>query len=59
MIPRMVQKSLTWRMWATAITGTISYFVTGSFFLAGTIVAVDTVIKLLLYVLHEYLWDKV
>ena len=50
-------KALSWRIIATLTTGTIGYFVTGSFAIAGSIMTFDFFIKMILYYYHERAWS--
>ena len=59
MITRLLLKSLTWRLVAVAITGTITYGVTGSVDVAKTVVAIDVAVKFFFYIAHDLLWDRV
>ena len=54
---RSILKTITWRSLATMITTGIAYLVTGSIDLAMGIGAIDTIIKLIAYYLHERMWD--
>jgi len=54
---RVVVKSISWRIVATAITGVVSYVATGSASVAGMIMSADGVIKIVLYVVHEFAWE--
>ena len=60
---KSIFKAMTWRVIAGATTFTISYFIfegCDNAMAKSTIVtAIDTVIKLVLYVGHEKLWNKV
>lgn len=52
-------KTLSWRATATIDTLLISYFVTGSLALAGSIASFEVVTKMLIYYFHERAWSKV
>lgn len=54
----LVLKTITYRLLSIAITGVISYTITGSFALAGTIVGLDSIIKIVAYYMHEYVYAK-
>ena len=41
-----------------SITAVIVFLVTGSIVLAGSIVLVTGPVKILLYVIHEWLWER-
>jgi uncharacterized membrane protein len=51
-------KTFTWRMIATTTSITIAYFITGSFEIGFTIGVIETIVKSLLYFLHEKYWEK-
>jgi len=53
---RSLAKALSWRVFATIITGTIVFVLTGKSAFALEVGAVDTGIKLLVYFFHERLW---
>ena len=52
-------KAFSWRIIATVTTGLIGYALTGSVEVAGAIMTFDFVLKLILYYLHERLWNNV
>ena len=52
-------KALTWRVVASATTGLVSLFVTGSFVVAGSIMAIEFWVKIGAYYLHERAWESV
>lgn len=56
---RSIAKALSWRFLASAITGVIVYLVTGELEYAAGIGLADTVIKLVVYVGHERLWNNI
>ncbi len=56
---RSLLKSLSWRFFATGITGMVAYRVTGQASLAVSIGLFDTSVKLLAYYVHERAWLKV
>jgi uncharacterized membrane protein len=56
---RSVAKALSWRFLASAITGLIVFVVTGELEYAAGIGLADTVIKLVVYVGHERLWNNI
>ena len=56
---RTILKTLSWRLVATIITGTVSGLITGSWTVGLTIGAADTVLKLGAYYLHERAWMRV
>ncbi|MCA9547729.1 MAG: DUF2061 domain-containing protein [Myxococcales bacterium] len=54
-----LQKTLSWRLIASAITGALSVAVTGSWATGLAIGGADTAIKLVAYYLHERAWLRV
>ena len=50
-------KAVTWRLVASFTTGVVSWAVTGSFAVAGSIVAVEFWAKIVAYYAHERAWD--
>ena len=56
---RSLAKTLTWRVLATSDTFIISWFVTGTWTLAGAIAGIEVVTKMFLYYGHERVWDKI
>lgn len=56
---RSFAKTLTWRTAATADTFLISYLVTGSAALAGSIVSIEVFTKMFLYYAHERAWNVI
>ncbi len=55
---RSVAKALSWRVLATLTTGLLVFVFTGSFEIALTVGALEAVAKLLLYFVHERVWDR-
>ncbi len=55
---RALAKSVTWRLISMLITGVVVFFVTGSWSVTGSIVAVTAGIKTVLYMVHDWLWDR-
>ena len=56
---KSVMKSLTWRILGTLDTMLISYLITGELFVAFTIGSVEVITKMILYYVHERLWEKI
>ena len=56
---RSIVKAIAWRVIATITTMTIVLIITGELALAGVVGGFDLTIKLILYYLHERVWDKV
>lgn len=55
---RSVLKAVSWRTLGTIDTIVISYFVTGNVIMAISIGSIEVLTKMLLYYLHERVWDK-
>ena len=55
---RSVAKALSWRVLATLTTGLLVFVFTGSLEVALTVGALEAVAKLLLYFVHERVWDR-
>ncbi|MCH2235276.1 MAG: DUF2061 domain-containing protein [Crocinitomicaceae bacterium] len=51
-------KTISWRIVGTIDTMVIAYFLTGEFTVAFSIGSVEVFTKMLLYYLHERLWNK-
>lgn len=56
---RSIAKSLSWRVFAVFITGIIALIITKKASFAITMGLVDSATKLLVYYLHERIWDKI
>lgn len=56
--PRAVAKTLTWRVFATLDTFLISVLVTKNMKLAGSIVGIEVLTKMIWYLLHERAWAR-
>jgi len=56
---RSVVKSITWRFLATVTTMVLVYIFTGSLSLALGIGAIEVVVKIIIYYLHERVWDGI
>ncbi|MCP4216948.1 MAG: DUF2061 domain-containing protein [bacterium] len=56
---RSFVKAISWRFLATLITISIAYFLTGKTDLALKMGALDLVLKLVVYFLHERLWGVI
>ena len=52
-------KSISWRVVGTVDTILISYFITGQLVMAVSIGSVEVFSKILLYYLHERVWENV
>ncbi|TRX65972.1 DUF2061 domain-containing protein [Carboxylicivirga sp. M1479] len=56
---RSIIKTISWRVTGTIDTFLVSYLVTGEIGVAASISVVEVFTKLLLYYLHERVWNKV
>lgn len=56
---RSFAKAISWRLTGTADTFIISWLITGSAALAGGIASVEVITKIILYWLHERVWNKI
>lgn len=57
--PRTLVKTITFRVCATITTVLIVFAFTGKWLLSLGVGAVETVVKLLLYYIHERIWGRV
>lgn len=55
---RSIIKTLTWRVTASLDTFLISWIITSSYILGGSIAGVEIITKMFLYYFHERLWNK-
>lgn len=56
---RSILKSFSWRVLATATTVLIAYIITGEIDMAKKIGCIEFVSKMLIYFLHERLWNEI
>ena len=56
---RSIAKALTWRELASLATFIISYMLTGDIVAATGIASVQVFVNLLLYYVHERIWNKI
>lgn len=56
---RSIAKAISWRLFATTITGSIVWIFTGKWQYAAVIGIIDTSIKIVVYFFHERMWLKV
>lgn len=54
---RALQKTMTWRVLASADTMLLGYIVTGDFISAGSLAGMEVVTKIFAYFGHELAWD--
>ncbi len=55
---RSIIKTISWRVTGTVDTFLVSYLVTGKVGIAASISVVEVFTKLLLYYLHERVWNR-
>ncbi len=56
---RSIAKTISWRLWATLITFSVVYAMTGKLEFAVEIGLLDTTIKLGAYFFHERMWNRI
>ena len=56
---RSVVKTVSWRFWATLTTAVLVFIFTGRWKVAVAIGGVEVVAKVVLYFLHERMWDHI
>jgi len=56
---KTLYKTISWRFFATFFTFIISFALTGSVDIASQITTLEFVVKMLLYYIHEKVWEKV
>ena len=56
---RSIAKTVSWRVAGSLSTFSISYLVTGSFGVAGSIAVVQMIVNTLLYYFHERIWGNI
>ena len=56
---RSLVKSISYRITGTIATFIISYAITGELKLAFSITGVETISKIILFYLHERMWNKI
>ena len=56
---RSIVKALSWRVLAGVITACVALAMTGQLEFAAKIGLIDTLVKLLIYFLHERVWNRV
>lgn len=56
---RSVLKAVTYRIVGTLTTGLLAYAITGNFRVSLTLVAVEPLVKTLVYYAHERIWQQV
>lgn len=56
---RAITKALTYRFWQSVNTFIISFIVTGKLEFAAAIVSIEVIVKVVVYFLHERIWNRV
>lgn len=56
---RAVTKALTYRFWQSANMFVIAYLVTGSVQVSSVIVGIEFFVKIIVYFIHERIWEHV
>jgi uncharacterized membrane protein len=56
---RSIVKALSWRVLAGIITSCVALAMTGQLEFAAKIGLIDTLVKLLIYFLHERIWNRI
>lgn len=56
---RSIVKTLTWRITGSGATFLISWLISGSWTVAGTIAVIQIVANTVLYYVHERIWNAV
>jgi len=56
---RSIAKAISWRFFATIITVSIVWALTGRLEFAATVGLIDTVIKIFIFFFHERIWLKI
>ena len=56
---RSLLKTISWRLLATLITATVVFVITGRLDYAAVVGGIDILVKLILYYLHERVWNNV
>ena len=56
---RSLCKTISWRIVASLATAVIVYIFTKKIVIAATVVVVEVIAKMILYYLHERLWNRI
>jgi uncharacterized membrane protein len=56
---RSIAKALSWRVLAGLITSCVAWAMTGQMKFAAEIGLIDTLVKLLVYFVHERVWNRI
>ena len=55
---KIIGRTLSWRILASATTASITYLVTGSFAATTSVVFAEFVLKWFLQIGHDFVWNK-
>lgn len=55
---RQIAKAITFRILGTIDTVLVSWIITGSFKMGAILGTIEVITKIVLYFLHERVWDK-
>ncbi|MBS3902903.1 MAG: DUF2061 domain-containing protein [Anaplasmataceae bacterium] len=56
---RTFLKTITWKVLATTLTFSVTYFFTGHFYLSFGLAVTSAVFGLVLYYIHERIWNAI
>ncbi len=56
---RSILKAISYRVTGTCLTFIVAYLLTGKFIIAASIGGIEALSKILVYYLHERLWNKI
>ena len=56
---RSVTKAILWRIVSAVVTTSVAYAISGELTLSIAIGSIDGIIKTVLYILHERIWNKI
>ena len=56
---RSIVKTITYRIGGAFVTGSVAFLITGKFDFALQIGLADTLAKLVVFYLHERMWNKI
>ena len=59
MVKKSLFKTISWRCLATLDTFLITWLITGSLLIGGSVVSLEVLTKTFLYYVHERVWSKV
>ena len=56
---RSIVKTISWRLTGSGATFLISWLISNSFVVAGTIASVQLITNTILYYIHERVWNRI